>query len=56
MYKPNKEIYRNLEKRPVHERRAIDPSFYQDTTADTLAKFRAINFDCLLNLDEEICH
>nr|GEY84238.1 hypothetical protein [Tanacetum cinerariifolium] len=35
--------------------RTIDPSFYNDLSDDSVAKFTAIGFDCLLPLDEEIC-
>ncbi|GKB23480.1 retrovirus-related pol polyprotein from transposon TNT 1-94 [Tanacetum coccineum] len=35
--------------------RTIDPSFYNDLSDDSMAKFTAIGFDCLLSLDEEIC-
>ncbi|GJY47899.1 hypothetical protein Tco_0437855, partial [Tanacetum coccineum] len=35
--------------------RAIDTSFYQDMTQETLENFNRIGFECLLNLDEEIC-
>ncbi|GJU12420.1 hypothetical protein Tco_1134816 [Tanacetum coccineum] len=55
MSNANKEIYRNLEKRPIHGGRTSDPTFYQDTTDDALAKFSAIGFYYLLNLNEEIC-
>ncbi|GJQ93507.1 hypothetical protein Tco_0004646 [Tanacetum coccineum] len=49
-----RDIYRNLESRYVHEGRTIDPSFYNDLSDDSLAKFTAIDFDCLLTLDEQI--
>ncbi|GJR15604.1 hypothetical protein Tco_0798256 [Tanacetum coccineum] len=55
VFESNKKIYRNLEKCPIHEGRTIDPTFYEDTTADTLAKFSVIGVDCPLNLNEEIC-
>ncbi|GJR21234.1 hypothetical protein Tco_0969761 [Tanacetum coccineum] len=45
----------NLESRYVHEWRTIDPSFYNDLSDDSVAKFIALGFDCLLALDEEIC-
>ncbi|GJW53610.1 hypothetical protein Tco_0097695 [Tanacetum coccineum] len=50
-----KEIYRTLETRSVHEGRAIDTSFYQDMTQETLENFNRIGFECLFSLDEEIC-
>ncbi|GKD54218.1 hypothetical protein Tco_1287605 [Tanacetum coccineum] len=49
-----RDIYRTLESRYVHEGRAIDPSFYNDLSDDSVAKFTAIGFDCLLALDEKI--
>ncbi|GJS96012.1 hypothetical protein Tco_0802980 [Tanacetum coccineum] len=50
-----RDIYRTLERRYVHEGRTIDPSFYNDLSDDSVAKFTAIGFDCLLSLDEKIC-
>ncbi|GJR01063.1 hypothetical protein Tco_0524047 [Tanacetum coccineum] len=50
-----KDIYRTLESRYVHKGRTIDPSFYNDLSDDSVAKFTAIGFDCLLSLDEQIC-
>ncbi|GJT69305.1 retrovirus-related pol polyprotein from transposon TNT 1-94 [Tanacetum coccineum] len=50
-----RDIYRTLESRYVHEGRTIDPSFYNDLSDDSVAKFTAICFDCLLSLDEQIC-
>ncbi|GKB88124.1 hypothetical protein Tco_0960396 [Tanacetum coccineum] len=50
-----RDIYKTLESRYVHEGRTIDPSFYNDLNDDSVAKFTAIGFDCLLALDEEIC-
>ncbi|GJR40599.1 hypothetical protein Tco_0387036 [Tanacetum coccineum] len=50
-----KRIFRALESRYVHEGRTIDPSFYNDISDDSMAKFTAIGFDCLLSLDEQIC-
>nr|GEW20440.1 retrovirus-related Pol polyprotein from transposon TNT 1-94 [Tanacetum cinerariifolium] len=50
-----RDIYRTLESRYVHEGRTIDPSFYNDLSDDSVAKFTAIDFDCLLSLDEQIC-
>ncbi|GJU39408.1 hypothetical protein Tco_1192365 [Tanacetum coccineum] len=49
------DIYRTLESRYVHEGRTIDPSFYNDLSDDSVAKFTGIGFDCLLSLDEQIC-
>ncbi|GJY97452.1 hypothetical protein Tco_0514362, partial [Tanacetum coccineum] len=45
----------DLESRYVHKGRTIDPSFYNDLSDDSVAKFTAIGFDCLLSLDEQIC-
>ncbi|GJS92124.1 retrovirus-related pol polyprotein from transposon TNT 1-94 [Tanacetum coccineum] len=50
-----RDIYRTLESRYVHEGRTIDPSFYNDLSDDSVAKFTAIGFDCLLSLDKQIC-
>ncbi|GJR83776.1 hypothetical protein Tco_0154561 [Tanacetum coccineum] len=50
-----RDIYRTLESRYVHEGRTIDPSFYNDLSDDSVAKFTAIGFDCFLSLDEQIC-
>ncbi|GKE03122.1 hypothetical protein Tco_1391105 [Tanacetum coccineum] len=50
-----RDIYRTLESRYVHEGKTIDPSFYNDLSDDSVAKFTAIGFDCLLALDEQIC-
>ncbi|GJR42539.1 hypothetical protein Tco_1310642 [Tanacetum coccineum] len=50
-----KEIYRTLETRFVHEGRFIHPTFYQDPTKESVAKFNRIGFECLLSLDEQIC-
>nr|GEV64199.1 hypothetical protein [Tanacetum cinerariifolium] len=50
-----RDIYRTLESRYVHEVRTIDQSFYIDLSDDSMAKFTAIGFDCLLFLDEQIC-
>ncbi|GKD31144.1 retrovirus-related pol polyprotein from transposon TNT 1-94 [Tanacetum coccineum] len=49
------DIYSTLESRYVHERRTIDPSFYNDLSDDSMAKFTAMGFECLLSLDEQIC-
>ncbi|GJT90583.1 retrovirus-related pol polyprotein from transposon TNT 1-94 [Tanacetum coccineum] len=49
-----RDIYRTLESRYVHEGRTIDPSFYNDLSDDSVAKFTAIGFDSLLALYEEI--
>nr|GEZ85968.1 hypothetical protein [Tanacetum cinerariifolium]GEZ85978.1 hypothetical protein [Tanacetum cinerariifolium] len=50
-----RDIYRTLKSRCVHEGRTIDPSFYNDLSDDSMAKFTAIGFDCLLSLNDEIC-
>nr|GEU73670.1 copia protein [Tanacetum cinerariifolium] len=50
-----RDIYRTLESRYVHEGRNIDPSFYNDLSDNSVAKFTAIGFNCLLSLDEQIC-
>ena len=47
------ETFKALEKRYVHEGRTIDPSFLEGTS--TRQNFAAINFDCLLDIDEPIC-
>nr|GEW29941.1 alpha/beta hydrolases superfamily protein [Tanacetum cinerariifolium] len=49
-----RDIYWTLESRYVHEGRTIDPSFYSDLNDDSVAKFTAIVFDCLLSLDEKV--
>nr|GFA07171.1 hypothetical protein [Tanacetum cinerariifolium] len=49
-----RDIYRTLESRYVHEGRTIDTSFYNDLSDDSVAKFTAIGFDCLLALDDQI--
>ncbi|GJV17470.1 retrovirus-related pol polyprotein from transposon TNT 1-94 [Tanacetum coccineum] len=43
-----------LKSRYVHEGRTFDISFYNDLSDDSVAKFTAIGFDCLLALDEQI--
>nr|GEZ18887.1 hypothetical protein [Tanacetum cinerariifolium] len=50
-----RDIYRALKSGYVHKGRTIDPSFYNDLSDDSVAKFTAIGFDCFLSLDEEIC-
>ncbi|GJS65701.1 hypothetical protein Tco_0680265 [Tanacetum coccineum] len=50
-----RDIYRTSESRYVHKGRTIDPSFYNDLSDDSVAKFTAIGFDCLISLDEQIC-
>nr|GFB67476.1 hypothetical protein [Tanacetum cinerariifolium] len=37
-----RDIYRTLESRYVHKGRTIDPSFYNDLSDDSVAKFTAI--------------
>ncbi|GJZ77913.1 hypothetical protein Tco_0642585 [Tanacetum coccineum] len=49
-----RDIYKTLESRYAHEGRTIDPSFYNDLCDDSVSKFIAIGFDCLLTLDEEM--
>jgi hypothetical protein len=46
-------IFKALEKHYVHEGRTIDPSFLEGT--NLYAEFAAINFECLLTIDEPIC-
>ena len=46
-------IFKALEKRYVHEGRTIDPSFLEGTNLH--AEFVAIDFDCLLEINEHIC-
>ncbi|GJY71413.1 hypothetical protein Tco_0475116 [Tanacetum coccineum] len=50
-----RDIYKTIESRYVHVGRTIDPSLYNDLSDDSVAKFTATGFDCLLALDEEIC-
>nr|GEX60663.1 hypothetical protein [Tanacetum cinerariifolium] len=46
MFDSLRDIYRALESRYVHEGRSIDPSFYNNLSDDSLAKFTAIgSFD-----------
>ncbi|GJX66489.1 hypothetical protein Tco_0300832 [Tanacetum coccineum] len=54
MFDALRDIYRTLESRYVHEGRTIDTSFYNDLSDDSVAKFTAIGFDCLLALDENL--
>ncbi|GJV43778.1 hypothetical protein Tco_1428314 [Tanacetum coccineum] len=49
-----RDIYRTLESIYVHKGRTIDPSFYNNLSDDSVAKFTAIGFDSLLALYEEI--
>ncbi|GJS13056.1 hypothetical protein Tco_0407528 [Tanacetum coccineum] len=42
MFDALRDIYRTLESRSVHEGRTIDPSFYNDLSDDSVAKFTAI--------------
>ncbi|GJR00513.1 hypothetical protein Tco_0523497 [Tanacetum coccineum] len=55
MFEELKEIYKTLEARFVHEGRAIDITFYQDMTKETLESINRMGFECLFELDEEIC-
>nr|GEZ56376.1 retrovirus-related Pol polyprotein from transposon TNT 1-94 [Tanacetum cinerariifolium] len=50
-----RDIYRAIESRYVHEGITIDPSFYNDLSDDSVAKFTDTSFDCFLSLDEQIC-
>nr|GEU74022.1 hypothetical protein [Tanacetum cinerariifolium] len=50
-----RDIYKALESRYVHKGITIDPSFYNDLSDDSVAKFTAIGFNYLLSLDEQIC-
>ncbi|GKA97919.1 hypothetical protein Tco_0825813 [Tanacetum coccineum] len=54
MHDALRDIYRNLKSRYVHEGRTIDPSFYNDLSNDSVVKFTAIGYDCLLSLDKQI--
>ena len=47
------ETFKALEKRYVHEGRTIDPTFLEGTSIRQ--NFAAINFDCLLDINEPIC-
>ncbi|GJZ68318.1 hypothetical protein Tco_0631558 [Tanacetum coccineum] len=49
-----RDIYRTLESRYVHEGRTIDPSFYNDLSDDSVAKFTAIGLDELEKTLEQI--
>ncbi|GKB35568.1 hypothetical protein Tco_0880510 [Tanacetum coccineum] len=55
MFDTHKDIYRTLKSIYVHEGSTIVPSFYNDLIDDSMAKFSAIGFDCLLSLDKQIC-
>lgn len=46
-------IFKALEKRYIHEGRTIDESYLENTTIRQ--DLAAINFDCLLDIDEPIC-
>ena len=46
-------IFKGLEKWYVHEGRTIDPSFLEGTSIHQ--DLATINFDCLLDIDEQIC-
>nr|GEV04310.1 copia protein [Tanacetum cinerariifolium] len=50
-----RDIYRALESRYIYEGRTIDPSFYNDLSDESMAKFTAIGFNCLISLNEQIC-
>ncbi|GKA29219.1 hypothetical protein Tco_0715464 [Tanacetum coccineum] len=46
-------IFKNLERRFFHEGRVVHSSYLDDSNIRQV--FSAINFDCLLNIDEQIC-
>ncbi|GJS88229.1 hypothetical protein Tco_0770865 [Tanacetum coccineum] len=46
-------IFKNLERRFFHEGRVVHPSFVDNF--NILQVFSAINFDCLLYINEEMC-
>ncbi|GKD00357.1 hypothetical protein Tco_1170631, partial [Tanacetum coccineum] len=49
-----RDIYKALESRYVHEGRTIDPSFYNDLSDDSMARFTAIGLDELEKTLEQI--
>ncbi|GKA64246.1 hypothetical protein Tco_0763852 [Tanacetum coccineum] len=49
-----KTIYKNLERRYIHEGHVVHPS-YLDDQPNLRQIFSAIRFDCLLDIDEQIC-
>ncbi|GJU47059.1 hypothetical protein Tco_1204325 [Tanacetum coccineum] len=51
--KDEKAIFKHLEKRLFHERRVVDPSYIGHSNVPKVSS--AINFDCLLNINEQIC-
>ncbi|GJT74669.1 hypothetical protein Tco_1041394 [Tanacetum coccineum] len=51
--KDEKAIFKHLEKRLFHEGRVVNPSY--TSVSDIPQVFLAINFDCLLNIDKQIC-
>ncbi|GJV54256.1 hypothetical protein Tco_1449997 [Tanacetum coccineum] len=49
-----REVYKSLVSRLIHEGRVIDSTFLDDQP-NLRSTFAAIGFDCLLNIDEKIC-
>ncbi|GJS47651.1 hypothetical protein Tco_0597772 [Tanacetum coccineum] len=49
-----REVYKSLVSRLIHEGRVIDSTFLDDQP-NLRPTFTAIGFDCLLNIDEKIC-
>ncbi|GJU50141.1 hypothetical protein Tco_1219696 [Tanacetum coccineum] len=49
-----REVYKSLVSRLIHERRVIESTFLDDQP-NLRSTFAAIGFDCLLNIDEKIC-
>ncbi|GJZ63408.1 hypothetical protein Tco_0619829 [Tanacetum coccineum] len=49
----DKAIFKNLERRFFHEGRVVHTSYLEDSVIPQV--FSAINFDCILHIDEEIC-
>ncbi|GJT67216.1 hypothetical protein Tco_1018696 [Tanacetum coccineum] len=49
-----REVYKSLVSRLIHEGRIIDSTFLDDQP-NLRSTFAAIGFDCLLNIDEKIC-
>ena len=50
--KTDRKVFKRLEKRLIHEGRVVKECFLEDT--DIRQVFSAINFDCLLDFDEQI--
>ncbi|GKG45770.1 hypothetical protein Tco_0498216, partial [Tanacetum coccineum] len=49
-----RDIYKSLVYRLFHEGRVVLPEFLEDKP-NLRPTFRAIGFDCLLDIDEKIC-